>query len=939
MESFTEYQLRRYRFIFAQHAEDAIVEAERAHQTAGTPVLRQSRSVVSERSQVSGSGSVHEAQAQRQQQQQMLPPNTSPSALSGLSLQTQVKQAIRQNVETTPADDPAIKANYRLTVRELQSLIPRFGPPLSNDVTRSIMYRYDSSCTGTMDFDDFVEFLADYNVTLELKRESARKLFSFRAVMLNSNGTAQQQNQIRELAASLGFQLETNSNLSFVIAALRRAQSETDFLTFLNLDDPECLWTPNDSMVRSMSDSGLVTDFAFLQRLIAVRVVEARGLAPLARCKFRPGRGIEYATLDPFVRVTLAGMTQQTTAILGTLNPAWDQELVYNLVIPPGEIHDVVHWVECHDIAIELLDFDNMGTLSHGEVLARGRIPLMRVLLTVKKPFELAVPMRCTDGIDRRVILHLHATDRTQERGAFAKVLDVCPRTEQVWLRKFPEKMKKDLSPQQAAPASRKPASLNNLDEDEEIDDEDEEGHIKEYLRSMEQQTSMNNFWNYYVAMLESTVQLFPRRDFAILGLDETNTFRPLTSFIMPIQFGSTRYTRHELAHCVSRIPLYSAWTGFSDATHRQLSKLSTTIANRLHHSTQPLSDAFLEPVICAESRFTQIATPATVVARGFGSLMDHAILLCSLFLGMGSDAFVAIGNAQGKHHVWVVTMDRQPHYPGEPAHDPVPPPLYVRRMSSSGGLDRDLFLWRGKLDEITAGNAKLEVKHWDLVSGNSWSSPHEAGFSFERLFSLVNQSNVWLNVQSSDSVVRPSFNWDLNAATAWLPFVTQSHVAEFADTMRSFYAIPTAIYDVSLTFGLNDANLLRQVAHLVKAYRKTHLLMTTMFHRPLSKWLQATLAEVQRAEVYRMRAQTAQQPVLDPPPADLIPAQTTLHYRFIRFHGRVPAISILHHLVKCGYVECSAPGCAFGLAITSHLYPLGAHAVWLGIGVLTPVS
>jgi hypothetical protein len=35
------------------------------------------------------------------------------------------------------------------------------------------IYEYDSSCTGALDFEDFVEFLADYQATLEFKRDEA----------------------------------------------------------------------------------------------------------------------------------------------------------------------------------------------------------------------------------------------------------------------------------------------------------------------------------------------------------------------------------------------------------------------------------------------------------------------------------------------------------------------------------------------------------------------------------------------------------------------------------------------------------------------------------------------------------------------------------------------------------------------------------------------
>ena len=43
-------------------------------------------------------------------------------------------------------------------------------------------------------------------------------------------------------------------------------------------------------------------------------------------------------------------------------------------------------------------------------------------------------------------------------------------------------------------------------------------------------------------------------------------------------------------------------------------------------------------------------------LARGCGDVEDHCTLLCSLLLGFGLEAYVAVGTAGGEPHVWVIT-------------------------------------------------------------------------------------------------------------------------------------------------------------------------------------------------------------------------------------------------------------------------------------------
>ena len=47
-----------------------------------------------------------------------------------------------------------------------------------------------------------------------------------------------------------------------------------------------------------------------------------------------------------------------------------------------------------------------------------------------------------------------------------------------------------------------------------------------------------------------------------------------------------------------------------------------------------------------------------SLLTKGLGNLRDHCSLLCSLLLGFGLDAYVAVGTKKGKIQFWVITRE-----------------------------------------------------------------------------------------------------------------------------------------------------------------------------------------------------------------------------------------------------------------------------------------
>ena len=85
----------------------------------------------------------------------------------------------------------------------------------------------------------------------------------------------------------------------------------------------------------------------------------------MQRDKVRRSKGIEYDSMDGLVVVTCAGVTKSTHSLVGEVNPEWNDDLVFNLQIPPGDIEDIQHWLETQSFEFSLFDYDVVGLVPY----------------------------------------------------------------------------------------------------------------------------------------------------------------------------------------------------------------------------------------------------------------------------------------------------------------------------------------------------------------------------------------------------------------------------------------------------------------------------------------------------------------------------------------------------------------------------------------------
>jgi len=259
---------------------------------------------------------------------------------------------------------------FKLYIKErsLSEITKKLGPSISDKQIKELIYQYDTNCQGYLDFEDFCVFIGDYLLTLNEARQKAKDYYE--------EMTRKRDMDERSTNDLIKEDCEDEINLFF-----EHYPELNDYLNSL------CLYNHNDILINNIeNDEDLtVNDPNILKRKIQVRVYSAINIEQFFRIKYRENIGIEYCSLDPFVRVTLAGESKETTVLIGSTTPIWNQDLTFSITIPPGEIQDIQTWVESQSFYFELFDFNSHGIVSHTELLAAGSIPLSQVLYNTKK--------------------------------------------------------------------------------------------------------------------------------------------------------------------------------------------------------------------------------------------------------------------------------------------------------------------------------------------------------------------------------------------------------------------------------------------------------------------------------------------------------------------------------------------------------------------------
>ncbi|CAH8449219.1 unnamed protein product [Dicrocoelium dendriticum] len=175
-------------------------------------------------------------------------------------------------------------------------------------------------------------------------------------------------------------------------------------------------------------------------------------------------------------------------------------------------------------------------------------------------------------------------------------------------------------------------------------------------------------------------------------------------------------------------------------------------------------------------------------VARNRGDVHDHANLLCSLFLGFGLDAYVALGTSRTK-----------------------------RDDGTGQSIDDTPYAWVVVL--LTGCSA---VTFWDAVSGRCFDYEEEnPKFVEEHLFQTIgcmyNHKNFYANIQTNDSVSRCSFN--LSDESLWRAMSSEVVSSVAVDSTLALHCLCGPESDTQrLSYSVEG-----ELQRMIEEWRSTH--------------------------------------------------------------------------------------------------------------------
>ena len=147
--------------------------------------------------------------------------------------------------------------------------------------------------------------------------------------------------------------------------------------------------------------------------------------------------------------------------------------------------------------------------------------------------------------------------------------------------------------------------------------------------------------------MCSTLYTVFKNRMFPVIALNENNNFVLLPCLLTPITYKYN--TKEKIARFVSLIPSSTDILPISDESRKILSSFSAINISKLYYyiPNESSSIQFYSTSLTSyntDSFFRQFNSPNTVLYKKRGSLFEHCMILCDLFLGIGCNAYVAVG-------------------------------------------------------------------------------------------------------------------------------------------------------------------------------------------------------------------------------------------------------------------------------------------------------
>lgn len=238
---------------------------------------------------------------------------------------------------------------------------------------------------------------------------------------------------------------------------------------------------------------------------------------------------------------------------------------------------------------------------------------------------------------------------------------------------------------------------------------------------------------------MQSIRGFFKRRSFNAIALDELNTFRLLPALLRPLVLQDPRIeSQADLCMAISSIPFKNRELTVSEKTKHLL--FVHQYEQREGFDSSPSSYVASWKVkanpaeMISESFYAQFASPSAMISRREGTLMEHAMAFCSMLLGIGVNAYVAIGRIKKRRYIWVIVIhvkkiDEQEKRKTRYADTDEDVAVDLSQLDfvsyESAGkkyvFKKKRFALLSLVDEVNAKNSKLVVTHYDIATGKAF--------------------------------------------------------------------------------------------------------------------------------------------------------------------------------------------------------------------------
>ncbi|KAL4235276.1 Centrosomal protein of 76 kDa [Mactra antiquata] len=360
-------------------------------------------------------------------------------------------------------------------------------------------------------------------------------------------------------------------------------------------------------------------------------------------------------------------------------------------------------------------------------------------------------------------------------------------------------------------------------------------------------------WWKEYLTIRE----IHKERLVKIFAQDENGNNRPVCSFVKPLRAGRLLDTAREASRFVSLIH-----------TER----------------TQTLGGG---------SRTEQWTTMHAFLCRNKGDCEDHAILLCSLLLGFGLDAYVCVGTkSKGAVHAWVMTIS----------------------------VDGMITFW-----ESLNGHRYIH----EAIDPNAppMDKQHRPKYPYKTVGCVFNHHSFYANNQPIDSVDVCQFN--LRDEARWKSMSNDAIMSVCGTSSSQLWPQFPPLCAPSIDPSLASNDLEQQLRVLITEYRRD-LGLTTMWDDQLSYLLTPSLAAY---ETERTTGLTPGNEEFQDSIKQAVPDGHTFKGYPIQFSHRnarrVFATSLRSPICE-EIVHCRGDHVRFGVRVRVYPYPESACATWV---------